>query len=670
MSLNKVIVLFLGALMLAGCAANINDKVIATVDGQKITYGEFKQEYNTNSYLKSDSASLKASASQEKQKFLNLLIDYKLKLLEAKKEHLEESPSIKSEINGYRAQLAVSYVMEHTITQPMVKEIYDRQKWELRAKQVFIPFPKDSSGVVDTLKAFNQAMVIIHDLQHGAPIDSILHEYRGGDSWYVTAGMFLQYQGGEDYENLLYSLKPGEVGPYPVRTAFGYLVVQLLEKRPRIEAVRASHILIPIKGSSPEDTLKAYNRAVAIADSARSGVSFAVLAKDNSADTYSAQKGGDLGFFNRGMMVREFEQAAFDARVGEIVGPVRTRFGYHIIKVTERKPIPPFDEVKEKIREQYLNGGYKADLLKLVEKLKQEYDYKVNEPVLKMFFSRIDSSKRFNEVKFDSIFTNSELAQPLFTLKDGSASLDTLIKSTEDDQHLRMLYLNHQGVDMAIDELAKKYLVTRYSEKKAMEFPEFNKLMKNYIDGILIYHLEQQNVWDKIVVTDSVLKPYYFEHIAAYQWPPRVDISEIFVYSDSLAKSLYDSLSKGADFDTLASHYTQRPGMKEKYGHYGLFADSSNILATEAFKMKEGEISKPIRFEGGYSILRVNRFVPAGPKTFEEARGEVASDYQDYQSKRLQNEWIESLKKEFGVEVEQKTFDELITQKAPVKSTE
>jgi len=670
MSLSRVITALLGALILAGCAANINEKVIATVDGQKITYGEFQEEYKNNSYLKPDSAAPKVSLTQEKQKFLNLLIDYKLKLLEAKKEHLEDNPSIKAEINGYRAQLAVSYVMEHTITQPMVKEIYDRQKWELRAKQVFIPFPKDSSGVVDTLKAFNQATNIIRDLQHGASMDSIIHEYRGGDSWYVTAGMFLQYQGGEDYENLLYSLKPGEVGPYPVKTAFGYLVVQLLERRPRIEAVRASHILIPVKGSSPEDTLKAYNRAVAIADSARNGVSFAKLAKDNSADTYSAQKGGDLGFFGRGMMVREFEQAAFDARVGEIVGPVRTRFGYHIIKVTERKPIPPFDQAKDKIREQYLNGGYKADLSKLVEKLKQEYGYKVNESTLKMFFSKVDTSKRFNDFKFDSVFTNSELRQPIFTLKEGSASLDSLIKSTEDDQQLRMLYINHQGVNMAVDELAKKYLVTRYSEKKAMEFPEFIKLMKNYTDGILIYHLEQQNVWDKIVVTDSVLKPYYFEHIAAYQWPPRVDLSEIFVYSDSLAKSLYDSLLNGANFDSLAVHYTQRPGMKEKSGHYGLFADSSNILASEAFKMKEGEISKPIRFEGGYSILRVNRFVPAGPKTFEEARGEVASDYQDYQSKRLQAEWLQSLKKEFGVEVEQKTFDELIAQKASVKSTE
>lgn len=669
MSLKKAIAVSLGALFLAGCAANINDKVIATVDGQKITYGEFQDEYKTNSYLKPDSTSSKASQVEEKQKFLNLLIDYKLKLLEAKKEHLEDDPSIRAEINGYRAQLAVSYVMEHTITQPMVREIYDRQKWELRAKQVFIPFAKDSSGAVDTLKAFNQAMTIIRDIQHGASMDSIIHEYRGGDSWYVTAGMFLQYQGGEDYENLLYSLKPGEVGAYPVKTAFGYLVVQLLERRPRIEAVRASHILIPIKGSSPEDTLKAYNRAMAIADSARNGISFAKLAKDNSADTYSAQKGGDLGFFSRGMMVREFEQAAFDAKVGEIVGPVRTRFGYHIIRVTEKKPIPSFDEAKDKIREQYLNGGYKADLLKLVERLKHEYDYKVNESTIKMFFSKVDTSKRFNDFKFDSVFTKSELSQPVFTLRDGSASLDTLIRSTDEDQQLRMLYVNHQGINMAIDELAKKYLVTRYSEKKALESPEFIKLMKNYIDGILIYHLEQKNVWDKINVTDSVLKPYYFEHIAKYQWPPRADISEIFVYSDSLAKSLSDSLLNGANFDTLASHYTQRPGMKEKAGHYGLFADSSNALATEAFKMKEGEISKPIRFEGGYSIVRVNRFVPAGPKTFEEARGEVASDYQDYQSKRLQAEWIQSLRNEFGVKVEQKTFEELITQKATSGST-
>ena len=178
---------------------------------------------------------------------------------------------------------------------------------------------------------------MIKRLQGGTPLDSLAKKYRAGDTYYITAGNYLQYPGGREFEDMLYSLNPGEVGQAPIRTTYGYVVVKLTEKKPRVESVRASHILIPIKGSSPGDTLKAYNEALAIMDSIKQGVDFGKLALDNSSDKYSAEKGGDLGFFSRGMMVKEFDEAAFNMAVGQLVGPVRTRFGYHIIKLTDVK---------------------------------------------------------------------------------------------------------------------------------------------------------------------------------------------------------------------------------------------------------------------------------------------------------------------------------------------
>jgi peptidyl-prolyl cis-trans isomerase SurA len=663
MSLKHSVYFLLLGIVIGGCAAssNVDDKVIAKVGDKKITYGEFKQQYSQNYLTGSDST----ESLEGKEKFLNLLVDYNLKLLDAKAENLENDPEVKAELKGYTDQLAVSYVMEHDLTLPMVRKIYDRQKYEVRAWQVFIPFVPDSANPKgDTLKAYGQAEEVIKQLQTGTPLDSLAKKYRAGDTYYITAGNFLQYPGGREFENMLYSINPGEVGPVPIRTAYGYIVVKLIEKRPRVESIRASHILIQVKGNTPEDTLKAYNEAIAIMDSIKQGVDFGKLAMDNSADKYSAEKGGDLGFFSRGTMVREFDEAAFNMKVGQVVGPVRTRFGYHIIKLTDVKQLPPFDAVKEKIRENYLNGGYKLDLARLEDQLKQKYNYRLNEETLKFLYDKVDSTKQFAQTDFDSLLTPAERQKELFTFDNSAGTIDTVISIVNSGSvQIPQWPLGWQNLSSIVEDVAKQMIITHYADLVAPTYPEFDSLIKQYTNGILIYQIEQKNVWGKVVSSDSVLKPYYFDHINRYYWPNRVDLSEIQVPSDSLANFIFSSLNAGGNFDSLAVKYSQRVGTPAQDGHWGLFADSANALSVAALSMKEGEFSKPIKYENGYSIIRVNKFVPSAPKTFEEARAEVSSDYQEAESKAIQNQWLESLRKRFGVEVYDKTFQELIAQK-------
>jgi hypothetical protein len=119
------------------------------------------------------------------------------------------------------------------------------------------------------------------------------------------------------------------------------------------EQVKARHILIAFKGSPAaqagkkeltEDEAKA--KAEDIKKKLQAGASFEDLAKSESDDKGSGARGGDLGSFSRGQMVPEFEKAAFEAKPGEIVGPVRTQYGYHIIKV-ESHDTTPFEKVKD-----------------------------------------------------------------------------------------------------------------------------------------------------------------------------------------------------------------------------------------------------------------------------------------------------------------------------------
>lgn len=127
-------------------------------------------------------------------------------------------------------------------------------------------------------------------------------------------------------------------GPIPAPEGFMFFYVN--DKRSSTnEEVKASHILVKF-GSDSLEAMKKIKEALA---KVKSGADFAEVAKEYSQDG-SAQKGGDLGFFKKGQMVKEFDEAAFGAKVDELVGPIRTQFGYHIIKVTEKKS-EPLDEI-------------------------------------------------------------------------------------------------------------------------------------------------------------------------------------------------------------------------------------------------------------------------------------------------------------------------------------
>jgi len=119
------------------------------------------------------------------------------------------------------------------------------------------------------------------------------------------------------------------------------------------EKRQASHILIQSnEGVSSEEALKEIQ---AIQAEIKAGKDFAELAKERSQDPGSAKMGGDLGLFQQGMMVLEFDEAVFDLKVGEVSPPVKTEFGYHLIKVTKIEPrkTQSFAEVKDRVEQEY-----------------------------------------------------------------------------------------------------------------------------------------------------------------------------------------------------------------------------------------------------------------------------------------------------------------------------
>jgi peptidyl-prolyl cis-trans isomerase C len=140
------------------------------------------------------------------------------------------------------------------------------------------------------------------------------------------------------------------------------------------EAVRASHILIRVDPKADAATRqKARTRAEGLAKDAKSGADFAKLAKENSADGSAAQ-GGDLNFMQRGQTVAPFDQAIFSMQPGQISDVVETEFGYHVIKVTEKRAAStvPYEQVSARIRDYLTQQGKQQRAQSFIEGLKQK----------------------------------------------------------------------------------------------------------------------------------------------------------------------------------------------------------------------------------------------------------------------------------------------------------
>lgn len=150
----------------------------------------------------------------------------------------------------------------------------------------------------------------------------------------------------------------------------GYHLTKILDERKSSkEVVRASHILFSFEGQKDTNAIKVKAREVAA--EARAGKDFAALAQEYSKDPGSASRGGDLGWFAKGRMVKEFENAAFRMKVGEVSGPVRTQFGLHIIKLTGKDnrelklssivlPLTPSSQTKNDVFERARDFAYNA----------------------------------------------------------------------------------------------------------------------------------------------------------------------------------------------------------------------------------------------------------------------------------------------------------------------
>ncbi len=622
--------------------AQNNDPVVLEINNKPITKSEFLKVYlKNNSNPKFDKQSI--------DEYLNLYRKFKFKVLEAEQLGYDTLPKLKTELAGYRKTLSLPYLTDKNQNEKLITDCYERLKKEIRASHILIKVDENAQPA-DTLEAYNRIMQLKKKIEKGEDFGALAREnsddpsaqYNNGDLGYFTA-----FQMVFQFEDAAYNTKIGEIC-YPIRTKFGYHIIKVTDSRIAKGTMKAAHIMISAtEKSSEEEKLNAENKIQEIYEKLKNGEKFEDLAQSYSEDLSSSEKGGLLPEFGTGTttrMITEFETIAFSLENNnDFSAPFKTDFGYHIVKRIDLTPLASFEKLKKEIdtkikRDERVHISQNQ----FIEKLKKEYNYQsLSKKGLKWFYKNIDTNYYNGGWNGNKLTTNKELfkiSQRGFSQKEFANYLTENFR-----QHRK------SSIKQLVNEQFKNWVnyevLTFEKSQLEVKYPEFKALMQEYHDGVLLYEIMTDLVWNKASLDTTGLKNYYESNKSNYMWKDRVNAT-IYECGNQL---IADKVVKLLKNDTINSKHilniindTTELNLSVKTNLY----EQENVAYLKNVTLKKG-VNSPIQFGQKIYVVKVDMFIPSTPKLLDETRGLVITDYQNY----LEQTWLEELSKKYSFKV-------------------
>ena len=629
--------------MTFGLALAQEDQVIMNVDGEPVVKSEFLQIYLKNN----DAPRYDKEALDE---YMDLFVKFKLKVAEAEALGYDTIPKLVRELNGYREQLALPYLIDSTKNDELIQEAYERMKTEVRASHILIRVESNASPE-DTLTAYNRLVALKGRIDKGEDFASVARGKMGSEDPSAVKnggdlGYFTAFQMVYPFEEKAYNTNIGEISE-PFRTRFGYHILKVTDKRDARGTIDAAHLMISVKEDEDEKNISIAKAKIdEIYGLLKNGENFEELTKKYSDDPSTSDKGGVLPSFGTGTttrMVPEFENAAFSLKNnGDISEPIKTQYGYHIIKRIAWKPLDSFEVLERQITSKVAKDERsKQTQNSFVQKLKVEYGFTTNKKeALTWFYENIDSTYHYGKFDPNSINTNLEvfkLGDQIFTQQDFADYLSKNFRSERMD-HPKVV------VDNQYVRWEKKTILDFEKSKLAAKYPAFKALINEYHDGILLYEVMSDKVWNKAMKDTSGLKQYHANNKDNYVWQKRYNLELIEAYNKSDAKKAFKLMKKGKmDITKVAQELNSESQLKVKYKQ-GKFETTNLSYLHDDLKVK---LNKPYQKEDKFYIVRIKDILEAGPKEFKEAKGAITSDYQDF----LEKEWLQELRAKHSVEI-------------------
>ncbi|MBC7425516.1 MAG: peptidylprolyl isomerase [Bacteroidia bacterium] len=629
------------------------DPVIFTYGKNKVLLSEFEKGLFKNNHIQKDKPT-----PEKVDEYLELYKKFKLKVQDAYDMGMDTTDSYRKEMSTYRKQLAKPYLTDKAVTDQLVEEAYERMKYEFNSTHILILVNPDDAPA-DTLAAFKKISNIRKEIMDGTidfanaavnySEDPSAKDNKG------ELGYFTVFQLVYPYESMAYNIPVNQVSPI-FRTDYGYHIIKVLDRRPAKGEMRASQIMLqinptPLPGEE-EDVKKKIDE---IYKKIQAGEKFEDLVVRFSDDQSAVRTKGEMNPFTMtSRLPQEFKDAAFAlSKNGDVSAPVKTSFGWHIIKRIELKPIGEFNDLKNSISTKISRDSRsQKNTIAVVNEVKKQYQFKEIPASLSGFIAQSDSNVLQGTYSYKTAKNDNTplffLDKKPYTYFDFGTYLSQNNTQTES-----------KSVEAVVKNKYKEFVeqtILGYYEKNLEKTkPAFASLYKEYKEGILLFNLTNQKVWAKSIEDTTGLKNYYDQNKEKYKWSDRYDAT-IFNCSDkAVAESVSKYIEKGFSVDSILKLVNASNPLNATAKH-GKFEKGDNDYADKLFEGNYKD-SKSIMFNDtkaptNYIVVAIYKFIPAGYKQLEEARGPIASDYQE----KLETEWIKSLMKKYPVVVNQKTL--------------
>jgi peptidyl-prolyl cis-trans isomerase SurA len=634
--------------IVASIAQSSKDPSIISIKGSDITKSEFERVYRKNN-VKETSFDRKSVTD-----YLNLYVNYKLKVREAFDMGMDTAKAFTDELVGYRKQLAAPYLTDKDVSETLLKEAYKRMQTDIRASHILVKLAPDALPK-DTIEAYSKVMKIREELTKGADFATVAKQKsddpsakdNGGDLGYFSALQMVY-----TFESAAYNTKLGEIS-MPVRTRFGYHLIKVTDSRAAQGEVKVAHIMAKFAtGGKADDSTKAITKINTVYDKLKAGGNFEDLVKEYSEDQGTAKSGGVLPMFGTGRMVPEFEKAAFALKnVGDYSAPTRTSYGWHIIKLLEKKPMPSYDEMQADLKTK-IGKDSRSELGKtsMINKIKAKNNFKEMPKAKEEFMKTIDSTLTAGKWTADKA---EKLKSTMFTLGTKNYTQKDFAKYVADHQSKRGSTNPQVMANNFYNEWVNESVMAYEESMLEVNYPEFKALMEEYRDGILLFELTDKKVWSKAVKDTVGLKDFYEKNKSNYMWPDRVEATIYTCANAEVAKKVRQLMKTVDDQDTLLARANKDNALNLQIKK-GKFAKGDNETL-DSIGWNKG-MTKDFNKNGSVVFVDVKQKLPAQPKTLEEAKGLITADYQQY----LEKDWIETLKKTYPVVVHQEVVETVI----------
>jgi len=534
-----------------------------------------------------------------------------------------------------------------------MKEAYERSLERINASHILIAV-KPNAAAKDTLKAYNKIMEARDKALAGkesfASVAKLYSEdpsvaKNGGD-----LGWFSVFRMVYPFEDAAYKTKVGEVSK-PFRTQFGYHIVKVNEREKTLGEVTVAHIMVAINDKRTEEDDK--SKIEDINQQLLQGVSFAALAKEYSDDPTTAVKGGELKRFGQGALnSKEFEKTAFGLKEnGEVSKPIKTQYGWHIIKLIDKHDVKTYEEYAPELTKRVeKDSRARRVTASFIQKLKDKYAVKKNDKAIQYFGELLPETFATEPWSIPEI---SEMKKSLFSIREKQYLYQDFAKFLKQSQRRRDAYADNL---VFVHDIYKQFesdaIQLYYKDHLEQDNPEFASVLKEYKEGLLLFDLMESKIWN-IAKTDSVgLQKFYDDHKENYVANEMYKVLKASSSKNDALEKVESLLKKKKTVEEIKAKVNKGDVDVVIFSEEEIYKNNNEILSGK--KIKKGEIIS-VKEKNFHTLFLIKEIIPSRIKTFDETKGAVINDFQ----KKKEDEWLKELKSKYSIQINNETLEKV-----------